>query len=564
MDYKYITRFSADAKEVEPTCLHTSGSNSFLNDKLGKEAQASLEELQSLMPKDFNPQKETDLLYIASPLVLVGKCNLNGDCLDKQGAIARYKTFTKKLLDIEHNREKIIGNIFAAALTELDTNRILTEEEAMAKDLFNISYAAYIWKVANPKLAQFVSMASKEKSPYFNSVSSSFEVGFDEYKIAVGSTTLSNAKILSTEEAVGYEKFLKANGGKGVDDDGNPVYRVLAYDWAGRGAGLVSRPASQVKGVLTIEQMAEEAPELDEDEDEEKKDESSQAAIEQLIKAIKVYEKVAGKTIEEALKLPEQKPTEQVVTAQENNILENNDIQIKNDSVITNTAKPMKITKLEDIQANKAELFKNEAFATDIAQLIADETAKISETYVKKLKESEDAAKFLNEAKAAAEAKAKELETKATELATKVQELATKLNEIEEAKASEIAARLFNERMTVLDAEFELDDESRAFVAEDIKGMTEEAFSAYAKKAKALFKKKMAKKEGKHCDDEKTEAKAKELDAKEALAGVTAEKQTELPNGTAAVDTLSDRMKKAFGAENVKVDGKEIKASKQE
>ena len=558
MDYKYITRFDANALEVA-----ANNSLAALVDKaLKHEIKASLDELKSLTSSEFNPEMDSDLLYIASPLVLVGKCNLNGDCLDKQGAIAKHKTFVKKLLDIEHKRDKIVGNIFAAVLTEVDTNRILTEEEAMQKDLFNISYAAYIWKVANPKLAQFVSMASKEDSQFYNQVSSSFEVGFDEYKIAVGSTTLSLAKILSVEEQVGYEKFLKANGGKGVDDEGNPVYRVLAYDWCGRGAGLVAKPASQVKGVITIEKMMENVPEVEEKK-ESSEDDAPQNAAAQLIKKLKEKDIELEKKVEDL-----RKSIELVInkSAEKNdikvsgaNILEKNNIQSKNDGVITNTAKPMKITKLEDIAANKGELFKNESYAADIAQLIADETAKISERYVAKLKESEDAAKFLAEAKAQAETKAAELQAKTEELSSKVQELAAKLNEIEEAKAAEIAERLFNERMTGLDAEFELDEESRGFVAADIKGMNDEQFSSYAKKAKALFKKKMMKKE--EC---KEDAKAKELDAKDAVAAATDEKQTGLPNNVVPAETLADRMKKAFGAENVKIDGKEVVASKKE
>ena len=545
MDYKYITRFDAAAKAIEA------------NDDVKKEAFASLIELQALMPKDFNPQAEPDLLYMASPLVLVGKCNLNGDCLDKQGAVARYKTFVKKLLDVEHNREKIVGNIFAVALTEVDTNRILTEEEALQKDLFNISYAAYMWRVANPKLAEFVSMASNENSEYFNSVSSSFEVGFDEYKIAVGSTTLSAAKILSTEEAPAYEKYLKSNGGKGVDEDGNHVYRVLASDWAGRGAGLVARPASQVKGVLTIEKMAESALEVVEKEADKKDD--TEATI-NMIKELQKKNEELFNEFKKAMTTLAEKDAK----ASDTKILEKNNIQLKNDGVITNTAKPMKITKLEDIVANKADLFKNEASAADIAQLIADETAKISEEYVAKLKEKENIAKFLEEAKAAAETKAKELETKSAELAAKVQELASQLNKIEEAKAAEIAEKLFQERMSGLDAEFELDEESRAFVAEDIKGLSEEAFTVYAKKAKALFKKKAAKcsKDGGKCmEPDKDDAKAA-LDAKEAVAAATPDtKQAGLPNGVVASETIADRMKKAFGTDSVKVNGKEIKAS---
>ena len=114
--------------------------------------------------------------------------------------------------------------------------------------------------------------------------------------------------------------------------------------------------------------------------------------------------------------------------------------------------------------------------------------------------------------------------------------------------------------MAAFDAEFELDDEARAFIADDIKGMAEDKFEVYAKKAKALFKKKG--KMGKCKEDmEKEEAEAKAaLNAKEALAALEAEKQSKIPNGVVVNETLSDRMKKAFSIETVKLNGKEINA----
>ena len=566
---KYKTRFFADAKVLDA------------DDRLRREAFASLKELQSLMPADFNPESEPDLLYIASPLVLVGKSNLNGDCLTKEQAIASYKRFAKKLLDIEHNREKIVGNIFNVALTEVGTNRVLTEEEAFNQEFFNISYAAYIWKVANPKLAEFLTMSSKENSPYFNSVSSSFEVGFDDYDIAVGSLNVASASIVSSDKMEKYEKFLSANGGKGVDEDGNCVYRVLKGKVVPLGAGLVSKPASQVKGVLTMEKLMANIDETQTLADEEYADimQKLKAALESEEKTFTMTRK-DGSLIKATFSDDNEEQPEVQIAASvvaEDKILLKNNIQTKNDGVITNTAKPMKITKLEDIAANSAELFKNEAYAMDIAKIIADETAKISEKYVKQLKEREDASTFLSEAKASAEAKAKELEAKAAELEAKVTELAAALNKIEEAKAAEVAERLFQERMSGLDAEFDLDDEARAFITEDIKGMTEEAYVVYAKKAKALFKKK-GDKGGKFNDDKKqkndndaddgkpfndskgtddTSANLKEIVA----AAKPDATQTALPNNltSTATETLAERMKRAFSSETMTVNGRAIK-----
>ena len=44
-----------------------------------------------------------------------------------------------------------------------------------------------------------------------------------------------------------YSKFLKANGGRGVDNDGNRVYRMIKGDAIPAGLGLVSRPAGPSK-----------------------------------------------------------------------------------------------------------------------------------------------------------------------------------------------------------------------------------------------------------------------------------------------------------------------------
>lgn len=569
-DFKYKSRFLAQAKVIQ------------VDEELKKEAFASLKNLHGLLPEGLNPEENPDLLYIVSPLVACGIVNANGDCLSKAAALKMYKSFIKKFVDLEHDRSKVVGNIFNVGLVEFQSNRILTEDEAASMDgLFAVAYAAYIWKVLNMKLADFLVMASNEKSKYFNAISSSFEVGFNDYRIAVGDKILSKARILSSEEQPEYEQYLLSRGGHGMDKDGVPVYRVLD-NAVGLGAGLVTRPASQVKGVGTVEELIENDPEEESDDtssDCEMLDEEMSNKLMNcpesgmgyhicdiamddgsVINEVRVLNcKILPKFIKSKHIKSISVHKEIVVEAKKD---DNFNIQPQNDGVIINTALPMKIEKIEDIASNWSELCKQETSAGALTKFIADEIAKQSEQFSAQIRQKEDLVKTVEAAKAAADAKN-------LELSEKVTELANRLNEIEQAKATEEIARKFNERMVGLDAEFDLSDEERQIIATEIKDLDDAAFAAYANKCKILMKEKskaykvtrasllkdqLAKHNVSANFDEKT------LDLKEVVASVQPiAGQPNLPNSASAgEETLSAKMAKAF-AGGIKVDGKEIK-----
>ncbi|MCV5968665.1 hypothetical protein, partial [Lactococcus petauri] len=78
-------------------------------------------------------------------------------------------------------------------------------------------------------------------------------------------------------------------------------------------------------------------------------------------------------------------------------------------------------------------------------------------------------------------------EKRAAELEVSIAEVRKQLEELtQRALASELAAK-YQERMASFEEEFELDDEDSQIIASDIRELSDEAFSAYAKKCKKLM-----------------------------------------------------------------------------
>ena len=83
-------------------------------------------------------------------------------------------------------------------------------------------------------------------------VSASWEIGFSEYQIAVGSKNLKEAEIISDPKKITEMKgMLRAFGGKGVMDDGTPIYRLIVGDVYPLGIGFTMKPAANVKGIIS-------------------------------------------------------------------------------------------------------------------------------------------------------------------------------------------------------------------------------------------------------------------------------------------------------------------------
>jgi hypothetical protein len=578
---KFTTKFSAIARAIPPT------------EDIKKEAFASLKDLEKLLPDGIKPEDDKDLLYICANLVAFPCSNANGDAIDRATALKICKGFIKKFLDVEHNRNVVVGNIFNSGFTTFESNDIVDEDTVFNSDgLYNIAITGYLWRVIAGKLADFLIQASNENNKEFGAVSLSFEVGFDDYDIVVGSKILKDAQIITdTIEKQKYEKYLQANEGKGVDEDGNYVYRLLK-DVIPLGAGLVTRPASQVKGILALASETQADSEFTFDKPEEKKEEVKKTnqfkvplVVSEQLRNIKptkdgfyqVDLKLSDGEIIKNVKIHSGDVGESDKNFDFSKII---GVNIENDtksSVNTNTKTNMslEITTLTDIETKKADLFKDEAFAGKVTRFIADEIAAKSEIFSKQLKEKADLLTTVQANKAEVEAKTADLENKLNQLTSEYNKLS------EETNKAHKAARLEN-RMASIKKDYDLDEAGYATIAKDIEDMTDDEHSCYMKKMEPFIKDK-----AKSAKSEKTmkvkdalkllgvdtdkiqdkDSLEKEISSAKELASAFASiKEVEggkLPNGPTLDDksTLKEKMKNAFG-KSVKLNSKELISKK--
>jgi hypothetical protein len=101
--------------------------------------------------------------------------------------------------------------------------------------------------------------STDSESDYYQTVSASWEVGFNDYVIAVGGDDLFESSIISDpEEIKAYSPYLKSLGGKGQLQDGRKVNRLIVGDIYPLGIGFTSNPAADVKGLITQSAETEE------------------------------------------------------------------------------------------------------------------------------------------------------------------------------------------------------------------------------------------------------------------------------------------------------------------
>jgi hypothetical protein len=251
MNYNYTATFSSILKP-----LVSEEKDKYL-------ALASLMEVGNFIP-NIDTEKNVDLLPVAFNAAVVNRVNKNGDVIDTETAIASYKDFINKPINIEHNREKIVGVILTAGFSEFGSDASLTEEQV--KDLkgpFNITLGGVIWKIANPHLADKIEESSDVTSDKYQSVSASWELGFNEYNVVMIDGESKNiedgALISDASEIDSIKSNLRAFGGSGKLDKTKSIYRKVIGNVVPLGVGLTETPAADVKGVATLKAEAKEA-----------------------------------------------------------------------------------------------------------------------------------------------------------------------------------------------------------------------------------------------------------------------------------------------------------------
>ncbi len=587
MTYRYKSTFTTTARVIAPS------------DQDRFEAKASLLNLKGIIPDGVRPEDNPDLLYIAANGATAAMKNRNDDAITAETALRINGTAKHKFISTEHERTEICGFILDTGFTRMGTNEALTMEEATAlKEPFNMSVFGLLWKVVNPMVTKYIQKSGDSTDG--DVLSLSWEIGFDRYLIGVGSKNLFDARIIESDnqDFAVYDKILRANGGEGRDRTGNTVFRIISGDPVILGYSIVGAPAAEVKGILPITKATEPAAKIEElaaisanvtivaqNGTENNTNltvgfqEQLTAQIQKMVKDELLSQsrsdsffqqraKTDSTSVEDPITEPVQDPL--LAAASTTISQEKQEKNITPSDTRVNPVKPntMDIKKLSDIVTNWPELQKMEATAS--VALITEAIRVGSEEYIKNLEAEKALVKNAQEAKAAADQRAKELELSIAEVNRKLEELTQR------AVATEQAAK-YQERMASFEEEFELDDEDRQIIASQIKDLDDAGFESYAKSAKKLMSGKAKKappfgkkddgkdKEDDQDDDDKKDSKAsdksKDPNFKEALASAKdgGSADSKMVNGVHVDATLLEQMKEAFGS-SFKVDGKPVLA----
>ena len=149
-------------------------------------SKASLDSLKKIIPDNVDLDKNVDLLAVAFNAAVVNMFNRNGDGI-RSSAVKILDQFNHKPTNIEHQKQKVVGHIVSASFSKMDDNSIMSKEEALATDSpFNIALASLIYKTVNPEFATLVQQSAEEGSEFYHNVSASWEIGFNDFCLAVG------------------------------------------------------------------------------------------------------------------------------------------------------------------------------------------------------------------------------------------------------------------------------------------------------------------------------------------------------------------------------------------
>ncbi len=506
-------------------------------------ALASLDSLKNILPSDIQFKENPDLIFNCFNAAVVNAVNLNDDGIMGETALAIYKNFNRKFLDLEHNRKHVVGTIISAGFSEKFTNNLLTEDQVKGiKTPFNITLGGVVWHMINSDFADMLIKSSDDSSPYYESISASWELGFNDYQIALGSRNLADAEIITDPKQIEeFQSYLRANEGQGKTKDNIPVYRIITSDALPLGIGYSTTPAADVRGVMVVNN---------------KKDETTIAS-----NTITLLDMWKNSTEEERHQL--MKEAELKASTQEN-LHENKKNHSHAESVDVKNNSIMKLTKIEDITDDSLKELSASAIKNFAADYISTKIDENSTDYAQKLEAKEKESAIRKEA-------AEAVEKKLAEAVKEMDQLKADLQKEKEARAAQKVEDDFNRRMTDLDSQFDLGDKERGFIAKDIKGLDDNAYATWFEKFEVYAAKKKKKmqdddpeddptKGGDSGDDEDMEdAKdtKKKKKAKASIQGVldnAEENKDNLPpNSTSTETSILDEFKDAFKPEDFKI-----------
>lgn len=480
-------------------------------------SKANIENLRGLIPTSVDLDKNIDLMGVAFNAAVVNEFNKNGDGMSTKTAIDSVQQFVHKPTNIEHDKTKIVGHIVNAGFSDYSDSTILINVDENEQNPFNIALGAVVYKTVDKDFFETLRRSTDPKSKTHQTVSASWEVGFSEYQIAVGSKNLKDAEIISDpQKIIEMKGMLRAFGGKGLMDDGTPIYRLIVGDVYPLGIGFTMKPAANVKGIIS--------------EDFKEKEEINKSDKSQATQLKKISNKISQ--------------------------------NLKN---TVNNTKIMELeTLLSEIKASLTEKKFSEEAIAGMTATFADAIKQKDEEYQASLEAAEQEKVKIASAN-------EELQASVESIKEELKSAQERIAEFEAAKTAEEAVARFNARMEEIDSLYDLEESDAAFIAEKIKGLdaTEESFASFKseleifwasknKEAKAKFEEEVkarvdAEIEKRLTSQASEETEEEEVDVEEALANAE-QTNEEIPNNNeaqASAKTLKDKFAAAFSRENI-------------
>ena len=502
-------------------------------------SKANLDELASIMPADIDLDKNIDLLGVAFNAAVVNSFNKNGDGISCPIAKEIFPYFKNKPTNIEHISDNVIGHIVNARLTSIEDNQILEPEELEGFiDPFYITLASVVYKTVNPEFAKFLLQTSDEDSEYYKAISASWEIGFNNFNIAItnGSDRLSDATIVTDAGEINrLSPYLRAFGGSGVTPEGLSLFRLIEGPVYPLGVAFTTNPAANVSGVFTMENntlvIKDKKHFLESD--------SNSQELEESIDKVDI----------------------------KNSQINNSDV--KKDNNILNMDITQLTAEIEKVIDSKSDSDISEKSVASISSVISDALVKQSAEFTAERERIEADKSQVEEEAKEAKASMEGLKEQLSTAETKITELTTS---IEAAQAAE----LFNTRMSRVNDIYSLDDSYRAVLTNEIKSLdlSEAAFDAYLGKLEVTLKHKSKafledqEKAQKEKIDELVEAKLAELqtstasttedDVSTAVENATATEEGVVTNNngdsSSVPESITERIVKNFKKENIKIE----------
>ena len=504
--HKYTTTFDFEVS----ACQEIAGINI---------SNANIENLRGLIPTSVDLDKNIDLMGVAFNAAVVNEFNKNGDGMSTKTAIDSVQQFVHKPTNIEHDKKKVIGHIVSAAFSDYSDSTLLVNVDENESSPFNIALGAVVYKTVDKDFFETLRRSTDPKSKTHNTVSASWEVGFSEYKIAIGSKNLKDAEIISDPKQIMEMKaMLKGFGGRGVMDDGTPIYRLIVGDVYPLGIGFTLKPAANVKGVVSNEYQ-----------ETEESDNSNKSQASNLKKI--------------------------------------------NDKISQNLKNAVNNTKIMDLETLLSEI---KASLTE-KKFSEEAIAGMTSTFADAIKSKDDEYKASLEAaekeKAEIASAREELQASVESIKEELKAAQERIAEFEATKTAEEAVARFNSRMEEIDSIYDLEESDSSFIAEKNKGHdpTEEAFAAFKDELSVFWASKNKETKAKIEDEIKARVEAEiekrltseasdasdeseeDVDVEEALANAE-QTNEEIPNNNeaqASAKTFKEKFAAAFSRENI-------------